>query len=339
VEADVTRVVSLGLGAIGLGIADALLTKADIELVAAVDASDALAGRDLAEVLPNAPTRLTISNDLSSVLDDDEKGVVVQATSSRLEDIAPQLETIIGHGWNVLSTSEELTHAHAADSTLALHVDQQASEMGVTVLGAGVNPGFLMDVLPLLLSGLCLRVDSIRVRRVVNTNARRPQLQAKVGVGMIEADFEALADAGRLGHVGLRQSAHLIAETLGWTNLHYTESLVPVVAAVETVTPIAAVPEGGVIGQRQLATVQAGGEERVRLELEMYAGADAEDRIDIHGEPSIQQVIPGGVNGDIATASVISNLVEAVADARPGLITMADLLPLACTPARVSIGT
>jgi 4-hydroxy-tetrahydrodipicolinate reductase len=195
-----------------------------------------------------------------------------------------------------------------------------------------------MDVLPLLLTGLCLRVDSICVRRVVDTNARRPQLQAKVGVGITKEDFEAQAEAGRLGHVGLRQSAYLIAETLGWTNLLYADSLSPVLAAEETVTSIAAVREGDVIGQRQLATVQADGEERVRLELEMYAGADAEDRIQINGEPSIQQVISGGVNGDIATASVISNLVEAVESARPGLITMADLLPFSCAPASVSIG-
>lgn len=333
-----TRVVSLGLGAIGLAIADALLDKAGIELIAVADASDALAGRDLAAVLPDARAGLTISRDLGHVLDGEEKGVVVQATSSRLEDIAPQLETIIGHGWNVLSTSEELTHAHAADSTLALRVDRLASERGVTVLGAGVNPGFLMDVLPLLLTGLCLRVDSICVRRVVDTNARRPQLQAKAGVGITKEDFEAQAEAGRLGHVGLRQSAYLIAETLGWTNLLYAESLSPVLAAEETVTPIAAVREGDVIGQRQLATVQADGKERVRLELEMYAGADAEDRIQINGEPCVQQVISGGVNGDIATASVISNLVEAVESARPGLITMADLLPFSCAPARVSVG-
>jgi 4-hydroxy-tetrahydrodipicolinate reductase len=245
---------------------------------------------------------------------------------------------IIGYGWNVLSTSEELTHAHAADSTLSLHVDQLASHMGVTVLGAGVNPGFLMDVLPLLLTGLCLRVDSIYVRRVVDTNARRPQLQAKVGVGMTKEDFETQAKAGRLGHVGLRQSAYLIAETLGWTNLRYVESLAPVVAVEETITPIAAVRAGEAVGQRQLATVHVDGEERVRLELEMYAGAEAGDEIQINGEPSIHQAISGGVNGDIATAAVISNLVEAVDDARPGLITMAELLPMACSPTRASVG-
>ena len=328
-----TRVVSLGLGAIGIAIASVVVNKSDVELIAAVDASDALAGRSLAELVPNAPADITISPDLSSVLDTAEKGVVVQATGSRLVDIAPQLETIIGHGWNVLSTSEELTHARAADSSLAQHLNQLASEMGVTVLGAGVNPGFLMDVLPLVLTGVCLRVDSITVRRIVDTNARRPQLQKKVGVGMTRAAFEADARAGRLGHVGLRQSAYLIADTLGWTNLRYSESLAPVIAEHAMATPIADVPSGDAIGQRQLATLEADGVERVRLELEMYAGADAEDRIQIKGDPSIDQVVAGGVNGDIATAAVISNLVQAVGNARPGLITMADLLPLACASA------
>ncbi len=214
-----------------------------------------------------------------------------------------------------------------------------ASETGVTVLGAGVNPGFLMDVLPLLLSGLCLRIDSISVRRVVDTNARRAQLQAKVGVGMTREEFESRAKARRLGHVGLRQSAYLIAETLGWSNLQYAESLTPVIAAEETATPIARIRAGEVLGQRQVATIQADGEDRLRLELEMYAGADAEDRIEISGEPPIHQVIEGGVNGDIATAAVISNLVRAVEEARPGLITMADLLPLACAPSnRATVG-
>jgi 2,4-diaminopentanoate dehydrogenase len=329
----VTKVVSVGLGAIGIAIANALLNTSNVELIAAVDASDALAGRSLADAVPNAPANITISSGLSQILSGEKKGVVVQATASRLEDIAPQLETIIGFGWNVISTSEELTNARATNAGLALHLDELASKNGVTVLGAGVNPGFLMDVLPLLLTGLCLRVDSISVRRIVDTNHRRPQLQKKVGVGMTKGDFKAAAAAGRLGHVGLRQSAHLIAETLGWTNLRYTETLVPVIASEATTTPIAAVAAGDAIGQRQLATVHADDQERVRLELEMYSGADAEDRIEINGEPSIHQVLTGGVNGDIATAAVISNLVGAVKNARPGLATMADLLPLACAPA------
>jgi hypothetical protein len=329
----VTKVISLGLGPIGLGIARALIGKADIEIVGAVDASDALVGRNLGELLQRPAVGLIVSQDLEAALQSNGNGVVVQATASRLADIAPQLEAIIGCGWNAVSTSEELADANADDSTLSRQLDRAAAEAGVTVLGAGVNPGFLMDVLPLLLTGLCLQVDSISVHRIVDTNARRVQLQEKVGVGMSEGEFEARASAGRLGHVGLRQSAHLIAETLGWGNPSYEESLLPVVASEDTATPIGSVRAGDVLGQRQVATLSADGTERLRLTLEMYAGASGEDRIEIRGEPSIRQAIAGGVNGDIATAALICNLVSPVERARPGLLTMADLLPLACVPA------
>lgn len=325
-----TRVVCFGLGPIGLGIADALLDRADVEIVGAVDVSDSLAGKDLGRCLAREATGTSISQDPTAILSGQAGEVVVHATSSRLADVIPQLEAIVSSGWNVLSTCEELTYPAAADPALAASVDRMASEAGVTVLGAGVNPGFLMDALPLLVSALCLRVDSMLVRRVVDTNQRRPQLQAKVGVGMTADEFAARAKTGRLGHVGLKQSGYLIAARLGWSNLEYAEHLAPVIAAEETETGLGPVQAGDVLGQRQSATLRADEQLRLRLELDMYAGAEAEDRIDIVGAPPISHVVPGGVNGDIATVALLSNLVGLLEEARPGLLTMSDVLPLAC---------
>jgi 2,4-diaminopentanoate dehydrogenase len=328
----VTDVVSLGLGPIGVAIAEAVLSKANVKLVGAVDVNEALVGQSVSQLLPGAPAGLTISSDIEAALSWDKDGVVIQATASRLQDVAPQLEAIVGCGWNVVSTSEELTNPRAVDPIVARRLDFLAKEAGVTVLGAGVNPGFLMDALPLVLTGLCRRVDAISVQRIVDTNHRRSQLQQKVGVGMTQEEFAARANEGRLGHVGLRQSAFLIASALGWTNVQYRETLRAVVAEEETITPIGVVRRGDVIGQRQLATIDEDGEKRVRLELEMYAGAKDEDRIEITGEPPIRQAIAGGINGDTATASVIANLVEPVARAASGLATMTDILAVACKP-------
>jgi 4-hydroxy-tetrahydrodipicolinate reductase len=329
--------VSFGLGPIGLAIADALLDREGIELVGALDARDDLVGRDLGEFLSREPTGVVVGNDLGSVLDKQIAGVVVQATSSRLEDVAAQLEPIIDLGWNVLSTSEELTCPSAADRALASAIDGMAQEGGVTVIGAGVNPGFVMDVLPLLLSGLCLRVDSVAVRRIVDTNQRRPQLQTKVGVGLTADEFHRRVQDRRLGHVGLRQSTHLIATALGWDTNEYSETIEPVLAPEGISAPIGPVAAGDASGVRQVATLRADGRERVQLHLEMYAGAEPEDRIEITGEPSFLQIVPGGLNGDIATAALIANLVPAVQDARPGLLTMSELLPLACAQGRRAV--
>jgi 2,4-diaminopentanoate dehydrogenase len=332
-----TEVVSLGLGPIGLAITKAVLQKETLSLVGAVDSNDALVGRRLTELTPGADDQIIVSSQLDAVLSSTGgQGVVVQATASRLDAILPQLETIIACGWNVVSTSEELIHPHAANPDLGMQIDRLAREAGVSVLGAGINPGFLMDVLPLILTGICLSVDSVVVRRVVDTNLRRGQLQKKVGVGLAEAEFGERAMSGRLGHVGLRQSAHLIAETLGWPVDTYAEALSPVLAHSDVETPIGLVHQGEALGQHQVASVRSSGRERVRLELEMYAGAAGEDRIEIVGQPPVQQVIPGGVNGDIATAAIIANLVSVIGDARPGLLKIVDVLPLACSPSRTA---
>lgn len=232
-------------------------------------------------------------------------------------------------GYNVVSTCEELSWPYAhADA--AQRIDAIARTAGVSVLGAGINPGFLMDVLPLTLSAACVRVDRVFVRRVVDTNQRRVPLQQKVGVGMTVDVFRERAAAGLLGHVGLRQSAMLLATGLGWTLDEYRETLEPAIAERATDTPLGAVPAGSAIGQRQLAVGARGGSEVIRLDLEMLAGANPVDVIQIEGEPPLRSVVEGGINGDIGTEAMVTNLIPTVAAARPGLLTMRDVAPLAC---------
>ena len=323
-------VVSFGLGPIGMGIATNLLDREDIVIVGGIDSSPQIAGKDLGTLLSRAPMGIEITSEPARALNNRRGGVVIHATSSRLASIVDQLETITDSGWNVLSTCEELVCPSAADPALALSIDGMAIRAGVTVIGAGVNPGFLMDSLPLALSALCLRVDSVKVRRIVDTNQRRPQLQAKVGVGLTRVQFDQRVATGGIGHVGLKQSAYLIADRLGWAVTEYEENLEAVIAAEETGTPMGSVSAGNVLGQRQVANLHSGDRERVVLELEMFAGARTEDRILIDGDPSIIQTIPGGINGDAATVALLSNLVRPVREARPGLLTMADILALSC---------
>lgn len=325
-----TNVAILGLGPIGVGIARALRQRSGVTIVAAIDLNPRLAGRALGDVIDGDDEGPTIATTAAGALDGHSAGVIVHATASKLEEVAPQVAELVSSGWSILSTCEELSYAYGVDRRLASWLDHTARDHGVSVVGAGVNPGFVMDLLPLILTGACLSVDQVSITRIVDTNTRRPQLQAKVGVTLTAEEFARQAAAGRLGHVGLKQSASLIAKRLGWQRLEYTERLVPVIAEHEFETPIGKVAPGGVLGQRQLAVLRQGDRDRVSLSLDMYAGAAAEDRVEIHGEPSLTQVIVGGLNGDIATIALISNLVPVVAGAAPGLWTVADLLPLAC---------
>lgn len=323
--------VAYGLGPIGCRLAARLLARPGLRLVGAVDIDPAKVGRSLEDVLgTDSPTGIIVTDALRRAVGGGRGGVVVHATGSRVRQVAPQLAAVAAAGWNVVSTCEELVYPQIADAALAEELDRTARRYGVTMLGSGINPGFLLDSLVLVLTGACTRVDAVTVQRTVDTNQRRAPLQRKAGVGLTEAEFRHRADLGAIGHVGLSQSAHLVAQRLGWELTSYRETIDPVLAEQVTQTGLGAVEAGGVLGQRQTAVARVGDREVLRYVQLMAAGQPSSDVIDIAGEPPVHQRIEPGVNGDVGTEAVVSNLVVPVAEARPGLLTMADVLPLAC---------
>jgi 2,4-diaminopentanoate dehydrogenase len=325
-QREVVPVLCYGLGPIGLAIADVLCDRGAVTVTGAVDIDPAKTGADLGTLLARPTPIVTIAAEPGQA---EPGAVAVHATGSQLADVEPQLAGLLADGWNVLSTCEQLVYPQATDPAIAERLHAAALRHGRTLLGSGINPGFLLDALVLVLTGACTIVRSVQVRRVVDTNARRIPLQLKAGVGLTPAEFSARAAAGRIGHVGLRQSALMVAGRLGWRVQDYTERIEPVIAPMPVQTGLGLIPAGSVIGQRQRAAVVSSGRDVLRYDLQMSAGAAATDSIEIDGDPPIRQHITGGINGDIGTAAVIANLVPVVAAARPGLLTMADILPLA----------
>ncbi|MBA7617312.1 2,4-diaminopentanoate dehydrogenase [subsurface metagenome] len=121
------------------------------------------------------------------------------------------------------STSEELSFPWKRDPELARKIDILAKEQGVTVVGTGINPGYLMDTLPLMLTAPCLRVKSIKVTRMMNSAKRRVPFQVKVGTGLTQEEFrERIENESITGHVGLLESINVIAEGLGWELEEFT---------------------------------------------------------------------------------------------------------------------
>jgi 4-hydroxy-tetrahydrodipicolinate reductase len=178
----------------------------------------------------------------------------------------------------------------------------------------------------LALTNVCQEVRSIRVKRVVDTATRRPQLQAKTGAGLSPAEFRFRVSDGAVGHVGLRESLFMIAETMGWQLDEVKESTEPVLATRRFETGAFVVDKGRVAGVQQTAVGVMGGREVIKLDLQMAMGAeDPRDVITIDGKPPINLRISGGVQGDQATAAIVANLIPTVMRARPGLLTMRDV--------------
>jgi 4-hydroxy-tetrahydrodipicolinate reductase len=316
------RTVLFGLGAIGAGIGRLAIERNDIEIAGAIDADPAKAGAGLFELLevPGDGHRpVSVAADPGTLLAEAKPQLILHATHSYLEHVLLQLLTCVQAGANVVSTCEELSYPWRRHPEPAKQLDAEAKAHGVTVLGTGVNPGFVMDTLVATLAGVCQRVESVRITRVVDVATRRIQLQRKVGVGLTVDDFNQRVASGRFGHVGLAESCWLVAEALGWRLDSLDERIEPVIGG------------DGVIGHHQTATGTIGGRTVIEATVHMSAGADRpRDEILIEGTPPVHMVIEGGIQGDAATASVVLNAARPVVEHAPGLITMLDLPPLGC---------
>ena len=314
------NVAQYGIGPIGAEITRLLLAKNWVKLVAAVDIDPNKIGKDVGEVIGlGRSAGVKITPDLQG-----KPEVVCHSTGSRLREVSAQLKNLLEHGCHVVSTCEELSFP--LDQKLRAELQQVARSKNVTLLGTGVNPGFVMDKLPLTLTSVCQRVNSVDIIRIQNASTRREPLQRKVGAGMTPAEFRAAVQSGKIKHMGLRESLMLVGNGLGVEFEKVSdEKIEPIVAEREVVTQYLRVAAGQVAGVHQ--TIDGKGKINVRLELRMYVGAEdvAADRVIVKGVPDLEMEIKGGVHGDRATAAMVVNAIPRVISARPGVLTMDDI--------------
>ena len=305
-----TRVVLCGLGAIGTEILRYLLQRHH-DVLGVVDSAPEKVGRTVAE-LTGLPLGVVIQPSLQALQLQDAE-VALFSTKSKISDIGPEIAYAVSKGLDVVTTSEEMAYPEYAAPGAARDIGTLASDKGVTVVGVGVNPGFVMDWVPALVASASKDPTSIHVVRSVDVSRRRRQLQAKTGVGISRAKFDKELAEGKLGHVGLVESAHLIALSLGKKLENVKQGVFPVLGS-----------EDYVMGVRQFAEGSAGAC-AIRLDLEMTMTSADFDVVEVKGDPSLKLRFEKGVFGDSATVALAVHAVERVGGAKPGLITVLDL--------------
>lgn len=323
------KVVQMGLGPIGNKATRYLLERGNLEIVGAIDLDPAKAGKDVAALAGLNPIGVTVTSDLGQVLGNKKVDVVLLTTTSTMAGIVDQLTSLIPYGVNIVSSCEELSYPWVTQPRMSRLIDELSKKHGVSVLSNGVNPGFLMDFLPLAMTGVCRTVRQITVERIQDATFRRIPFQKKIGAGCTQAEFQARVKEGTLRHVGLTESLHMIAARLGW-KLDRTEDLIsPILAKHSVKMGQETIEEDQALGVQQIGRGMVGDKEVITLFFRAAIGEpESRDRIIIDGAPSIDTCIKGGVNGDVATCAVLVNSIPTVINARPGLRTMADIEPV-----------
>ena len=319
-----TRVIQYGLGPIGCACARLIDERDSFELVGAVDIDPAKVGRDVGEVIGlDRPLGVEVQGDLGEVGADAD--IVVHTTNSYFDQFTNQVLDILDAGLDIVSTSEELSYPWGDHADEAAVVDEAAKRAGKTVLGTGVNPGFLMDSLPLFITSIVQQVDHIDVTRVINASKRRGPFQAKIGAGMTVDQFNSKMAEGRMGHVGLPESMAMLFDTVGKKLVTFENKVQPVIAEKRVTTDLFDVQPGQVRGLHQ--TGRGSTAEGEFASLTFRAALDEEpdgDTITIKGSPDLTIKLCG-TNGDLATVAMAINAIHRVQAAPPGLVTMRDL--------------
>ncbi len=322
------KVIQFGLGPIGIESLKLAAEQSWLDILGGVDIDQAKIGRSLTELtgaktLGEAKVFASLEALFAAVGAPD---VVLHTAGSSAAASFAQMRPALERGISVASTCEELIFPALKTPDLAKDYDDLCRRSGARIAGTGVNPGFVMDVLPICLTGVSREVTSIYVERVVNASTRRQPLQAKIGSGQNPNDFRAKFSAGKAGHAGFQQSVALLAHSMGWTLDEIRESCEPVVATNRVVTKFFDVAPGQSLGIHQKCVGLSGGETKIKLDLQMYLDASLpHDAIVVKGRPDLNLVLNGGVAGDDATVAALINIVPRLLAGAPGVRLMTEL--------------
>jgi len=322
------KLIQIGFGPIGQQIVKFAMEREAVEVLAVVDIDKDKQGKDISEFLETKKSGITITGDLEKTITQLDFDIASISTVSSFEKVAPTVKLCLLQGKNVISTCEEMLYPFINHRELTLELDEIAKNNKVTALGTGVNPGFLMDFLPTILSSVSEKVEKVVVKRYQNASRRRLPFQRKIGAGLSVDEFGKLKEKGIIRHVGFKESVYLIDKALGFSIDEYKEQINPVIAEDEISSSFITVKRGDVKGVFQIASGFKRGKEVIRLELQAFLGnPQEEDTVELSGTPEIKSTIRGGVNGDIATAAVVINSLPGVISAPPGLKTVIDIPP------------
>ncbi|MGF7058828.1 2,4-diaminopentanoate dehydrogenase [Brassicibacter mesophilus] len=328
------KVVIWGFGAMGSGMAKMLLKKKGVEIVGVCDMAESRKNRSMYDVLGverGDRPEVIINENVDEVLKEGCCDVCLCATDSFTKNAFSKLKFALEKKVNVISTAEEMSYPQAQNPELAAELDKIAKENGVTVLGTGINPGLIMDLLVVCLTGCMIDVEHIEAKRVNSLSPFGPAVMEEQGVGITVEEFEnGVKDGSLAGHVGFSESVRMIADAIGWNVEKFEQQMKPIITSVDRKSPYGFAAAGNVAGVNMTGQGYVDGEVKIdmihpqQIEPEME-GTFTGDYITIKGTPEVNMSIKPEVEGGLGTIAMCVNMIPHVINAHPGLKTMIDL--------------
>lgn len=321
-----------GFGAMGAGMANMLGKKTGVDIVAVCDLHPERVGKSVGEILGiDKWTDVIIENDIEKALGKTKADLCLLATDSFTKGAYPKMKLILEKGINVITTAEEMAYPKAQEPQLTKELDEIAKANGVTVLGTGINPGLIMDLLVVCLTGCMEDVTHIEAKRVNSLSPFGETVMEEQGVGITVDEFNRrVAEDELAGHVGFSESINMIADAIGWKVNRFEQQMKPILTTIDRKSPYGFAAAGNLAGINMTGQGYIDDEVKIdmihpqQIEPEME-GTHTGDYITLKGSPPVNMAITPEVDGGIGTIAMCVNMIPHVINARPGLKTMIDL--------------
>lgn len=215
---DRLRVIQWGTGNVGKYSLRGALTHPELELVGLVVSSPMKEGRDAGELCGLPPAGVTASRDVDAALALDADCVLYMWTEiNRPDACLDDIRRILASGKNVVSPAmPRLIWPDAMGPEVRESIEEACRLGQSTYLCTGIEPGFMGDVLPLVLSSLASEIKTIRVREILNDQAsyNEPNIMTQFGfMKTPEQDEAEYVPGSMVGYFG--SILYVLADGLG----------------------------------------------------------------------------------------------------------------------------
>lgn len=330
------RAMLVGFGSANRAVLELALSRPWLTVTGIVVRSPERDGEAAAQRVPGAPDDLRCSTDLAATLRRARPDVIVVATATRLVDVLPVLAALAPAGVPIVCTAEDLAFIRPSDSPAAAAIIDLATTHRIPIVATGANPGFVLDLWPLTLTGLAWDVRRLRARRVVDVSVFGPRVRGSLGMDLTPAAFRAgIADGSVVGHAGFPESLRILASGMG-RELDRVEIVSePILATAPITLPDGAIVEPGrTAGADQRATGWFAGEPWLDISMTLHvqpsqAGLLPTDVIELEGRHPLRVVVEPGCRALLSTAAMIVNTLPRAMAAPPGVHRPGDLPPSA----------
>lgn len=328
------KVAIWGFGAMGSGMAKMILKKQGFEIVGVCDLNPNYLNKSMFTILNmENPYNydVIIKSNIDEVVQTKSCDIVLLATDSYTSKAFPKIIQLLEKQVNVISTAEEMAYPAAGESLLAKKMDEVAKANNVTVLGTGINPGMMMDLLVVAMTGVMEELNHIEVSRINSLSPFGKTVMEEQGVGLSLHEFNEKMNQGKMaGHVGFLESVHMIAKGIGQEIQSFEQGMEPIVTDIDRKSPYGFAAKGNVAGVGMSAKAKTNKNINIimnhpqQIEPEL-AGVNTGDYITIKGTPEVNLSITPEIDGGIGTIAICVNMIPHVINAKSGLKTMLDL--------------